>query len=121
MRTGDRGWPQLLPKPIIPAPAPKPTPVMWLPLWPVAAPSGVAHTARAGKAPALTLHEYTGGVGDGTLLAGSMAGISACTGALHNSNAQRPVPHLQRHRACGMATKGQDTLRNVALWQGRWQ
>lgn len=94
---------------------PKTNPCDVAPLCPAAAPSGVAHAAGAGRAPALTLHKHTGGVGDGALLTGSMAGVSACTGTLHDSDAQCPVPHLQRHQARGMATKGQDTLRNVAL------
>lgn len=117
VRDGGRGRPQLLPKPAIPAPAPKPTPppVPWLPPCPAAAPSGAA---RAGRAPALTLHEHAGGVGDGALLAGSMAGVGAGAGALHDGDAQRPVPHLQRHRVHGTATKGQDTLRNTALRAG---
>jgi len=115
MKAGDRGRPQLLPKLVIPAPVPKPTPVTWLPPCPAVAASGVAHVGRAGTAPALTLHEHTGGVGNGALLAGSMAGVGACAGTLHSGDAQCPIPHLQWHRSHGMATKGQDMLRNMVL------
>lgn len=81
VRAGDRGQPQLLPKPTTP----------WLP--PCLQPTG-----QGWGPPVLTLHEHAGGVGDSALLAGRVARVGARAGAFHGGDAQRPVPHLQQHQ-----------------------